>query len=119
MTNTEELIKIAIENGWWKIEDITDKRIEVDENNDGRIYRHFRTHNESDMFSRNKSDVLLDPLFWSALGKGLGWKDYDRSYNQADQLEVERVYLKHWHRFIDHLAEGGSIEDYAGKLLSK
>lgn len=65
---------------------------------------------------KSNSEHLLDPLFWQALGKGLGWRDYDRSYNQADQLEVERVYLKHWHRFIDHLASNGDIDSFFNEL---
>ena len=44
---------------------------------------------------------FLDPLYWQCLGKTLGWGNDGNS-----------VWLYYQHRFIDHLAEGKSIESY-------
>ena len=46
--------------------------------------------------------AFLDPLFWQALGKAMGWggEDWDGGWR------------KHWHRFIDHLAEGKDAESF-------
>lgn len=115
MTNTEELYNLAKENGY-----------------DGRL------------FSKNGSE-FLDREFWMAITIGLGWdtgakirmctgcgvalrnsekptmdgKHGGKKGCGSDIYEYEGQWLIEWHRFIDALAEGGSIEDYAGKLLSK
>lgn len=65
---------------------------------------------------------LLDPLFWQALGKARGWKEY--MYNDGIQSDrPDRQYAswtltwKHyWHCFIDHLAEGKSAEEFFATL---
>lgn len=100
MTNTEELIKIAIENGY-----ASDRPAYAREN--------LVTGFEGDI-----RFMVLDPLFWQALGKGLGWGDVLNSH-PVYRNRFAHVWQVHWHYFIDHLAEGHSIEDYAGKLLSK
>jgi hypothetical protein len=41
----------------------------------------------------------LDPTFWLALGKGLGW-------DQPDRWKME------WHRFSDHLADSKDAESF-------
>lgn len=61
-------------------------------------------------------EYLLDPLFWQALGKGLGWGNkYDlepAKHNRSNYLE----WLSHWHKFIDHLAAGKTIEQFFKEL---
>jgi hypothetical protein len=47
--------------------------------------------------------MLLDPEFWSALGAVGEWVDW----------EVV------WHRFIDHLAQGGDIESFFKGLANE
>jgi hypothetical protein len=71
--------------------------------------------------------TLLDPLFWQCLGKALGWGEkicpncgtrYVEGAVICGETQTcfpEKYYLKvgwlyHWHRFIDHLAEGKSVE---------
>lgn len=75
------------------------------------------------------AEALLDPDFWRALAKTEGWnKDFQThlcSYNavsrigNADDCEFcegqgdDDAYWKDkWHRLIDHLADGGSIEGF-------
>jgi hypothetical protein len=59
------------------------------------------------------AEILLDPLFWSCLGKALGWKDY-----MVKENPYSHVYLYYWHRFIDKLASGGTAEEFFRELLS-
>lgn len=54
------------------------------------------------------ADILLDPLFWQALGKAMGWEF------RSDHKEP---WKKEWHRFIDHLAEGKDVESFFKDLL--
>lgn len=62
------------------------------------------------------SNILLDPQFWSALGKARGWEEgLDRD---IFRLPIEAWKLK-WHRFIDHLAEGKDAESFFASLTNK
>jgi len=80
---------------------------------------------------------LLDPLFWQALGRGIGWDadlcptcgggyrisarmvDWCENYCENDGFPTapRPGWQYHWHRFIDHLASGKSIEDFFANLL--
>lgn len=56
-----------------------------------------------------KRSILLDPLFWQSLGKSMVWPNE----KVVDRYGTQFVNWKdYWHRLIDHLAEGGSIESY-------
>jgi hypothetical protein len=48
-------------------------------------------------------DFFLDPEFWRALGRTLGWQD-------------ERVWKGQWQCFIDHLAQGNTPESFFATL---
>lgn len=61
--------------------------------------------------SHQTSLVLLDPLFWQALGKSLWLSDEENSYDPNHQ-----EWLVQWHNMIDHLAEGNTIEEFFSKL---
>jgi len=72
--------------------------------------------------------MLLDPDFWSALGKAMGWKldNCDMEFGAKKSTHCTHchfgpngdcnAWLWHWHFFIDHLADGESIESYFEKL---
>lgn len=82
---------------------------------------------------------LLDPLFWQALGKSLGWKEsrhelftdgsgayYCRFCGQnfpelkciiGIECPKAKPYLYYWHHFIDHLAEEKDSELFFKELL--
>lgn len=91
------------------------------------------------------NDILLNPSFWQALGKALGWES-ECEYSKGEQwstgkhcfvfvkgtrhthkkcchCEIEQTdnNTKHWkdkwHRFIDHLAEGKDAESFFKELL--
>ena len=78
---------------------------------------------------------LLDPLFWQALGKAMGWKDMfmgepiDKKMQKwLDEREKEtgepynksckrEGWLHYWLTFILHLAEGKDAESFFNELL--
>ena len=58
-----------------------------------------------------KEQMLLDPLFWIALGKAEGWDGSTWTSQYQDG------WLYHWHRFIDHIAEDKDIDSFFEELL--
>ena len=101
----QEAIQKAIEGGW---------KNEVD--------RDFALYKGQPHFA------LLDPLFWQAVGKSLGWgneygiDERDFWVGEINYPEVikgkafREIWRYNWNRLIDHLAEGKSIEDYFKNL---
>ena len=92
----QETIEKAIEGGW------------KDEREDGNTF----------------ADCLIDHSFWQSLGKALGWKprardevqnmpSYEWEYQGAVAMYSWEYY---WHRLIDHLADGKTIETYFESL---
>lgn len=88
---------------------------------------------------------LLDPKFWKSLGKAMKW-DYGYEVDgiggvhvsvccgskidmvcnhkhclccgrmEWEGIETREPWLHHWHRLIDHLADGGTIDSFFEKL---
>jgi hypothetical protein len=67
-------------------------------------------------------ETFLDPHFWQALGKTLGW---DQAVITVHTVENGRPtivtragqhWLSQWHRFIDHLAEVNPPEAFFARL---
>lgn len=56
--------------------------------------------------------ILLDPDFWKALGVGLNWKE------DNDSLRNTGWYLA-MHDLIDHIADGGDINEYFEELCKE
>ena len=77
--------------------------------------------------------AFLDPLFWQCLGKGLRWRPVewevlpyiDVAMSVVNSTPVKAVcrekrtegYIYHWHRFIEHIANGGNVEEFFINLL--
>ncbi len=67
--------------------------------------------------------IFLDPLFWHALGKSLGWDKIDTQ--KAEMIRksggiprnIGYYTLQKWYSFIDHLAEGKDAESFFNELL--
>ena len=61
---------------------------------------------------------LTDPAFWQTLGKALGWVAQQHLVHSGDySSKVSGIYFTpgwtaEWYRFIDHLAEGKSADDF-------
>lgn len=84
-------------------------------------------------------DIALtnDPLFWQALGKALRWEKtftvclacggtyytVEKNPFKRRQCEHEKpvkdvfLWLYHWHRFIDHIAEGKDADSFFKELI--
>ena len=56
--------------------------------------------------------ILLDPSFWQCLGKSLGW---DKIPNPND-YDLVGGWRWQWHKFIDGLTKGKSIDSYFDTL---
>lgn len=55
--------------------------------------------------------ALLDPLFWQALGRAMGW-DSATLTHFGNGYQHYSTWQSKWHKLIDHLADGGSIESF-------
>ena len=62
--------------------------------------------------------VLLDPLFWQALGEAMMWNG-DGPLGTTFEIGNNRgpAWRNAWHRFIDHLAEGKDVDSFFNELL--
>jgi len=70
-----------------------------------------------------QSQIWLDPAFWQALGTARGWGE-KREIFFAEEIDGNLeggVYwfpwFYNWHRFIDHLADGGDSETFFKSLV--
>ena len=95
-----EVIKKAVEGGWYP----RDIRTQ---------YTHVFT--ERGHIEVEDYHIFLDPLFWQALGKSLGWKEGMGIYREPGHFELTEWWSQ-WHNFIDHLACGKSAEEWFEKL---
>ncbi len=59
-------------------------------------------------FRYDTNRILLDPAFWESLGKAMEW-GIEPSGSIWQGQPKWRI---RWHRFIDHLAEGGTPETF-------
>lgn len=66
--------------------------------------------------------AFLSPEFWKCLGKAMGWtpqkgtgKSYHDQYNIGGYPSMYDWQIK-WHRFIDHLASGGTPVSFFKQL---
>jgi hypothetical protein len=84
----EQAIKKAIEGGW------RDRFLSKNHKNTEAILVQW--------------DALLDPLFWQALGKALGWEE---------KLQ-HNPWKRCWHRFTDHIASGKDADSFFTNLLT-
>jgi len=106
MTNIEKYIQWGIEGGWdnggWE--------------NLKETIQGFKFHDGD--FSPgcpgttySPEEILLDPKFWQAVGKTRGWSKYISAVGQPSMM-----WKSMWHRFIDHLADGKTIDEALGLL---
>lgn len=108
MNYTEQIIKKMIEGGYregitsWKYCTVDSEGFYATADPNTRIKKEF---------------IFLDPEAWRALGKAMGWVDGDFvDYGDGHSLWSD-AWQHQWHVFIDHLAEGGTIESYCKELI--
>jgi len=64
-----------------------------------------------------QSDILLDPLFWQALGKTQGWGNTPMDFYGSRFELRKRTEIEHkQHLLLDHINEGKDIESYFAGL---
>ena len=134
----EEAIKRAVDGGWKPFEaDFLDpdenprgertpkvKEVFVEDGYDFDIREdvvHFRFDEEESGWE--KEDLAypllnswLDPSFWRSLAKAMGWGDPDEIPTGEINNPICPAWLEKWHRFIDHLAEGKTAEEFFKEL---
>lgn len=116
MTHTQQFIEDAIKGGWkpkgypdmWNTPRFTKvTEINIILFNGGRNNRW------------SLVTLFLDPLAWQAVGKTRGWKG--ESYNKLGETIWEEnnhdAFRPYMHIFIDHLADGLSIEEALSKIV--
>ena len=67
-----------------------------------------------DDYETFRADILLDHLFWHALGKAMGWIGLHSNVGEVNEMDF---YMWQWHNFIDHLADGGTAESFFQNLI--
>lgn len=116
MTYTQKAIERANKSGW---HDGHTKGVFYDSKHG--VYELLSAHGS---LLINLSSAVMDPLFWQALGKSEGKSEYATCIScgrlDCDHVDGYKVWwLLTWHRFIDHLAEGGDAESFLKDLLAK
>ena len=82
-----------------------------------------RTDNDSS-FMVPVEETLLDPRFWQALGRTLGWSEgcdlVIICVHGEEECQHCRGYywMYQWHRFIQALAHGNTLEAFFARLPS-
>jgi hypothetical protein len=103
----EQAIEKAVEGGWPLFEGE-----EVDIHTGGTWPMIYGKANGVDkLWPLN--DALQMPSFWRSLGKSLFWDNGGEDEDGAITIVQWRY---EWHRFIDHLADGGPAETYFASL---
>lgn len=106
----KELVDKALSQGWEPQTLVDGYAYPYD---GGACYRKMQTYHE-----------LLDPLFWQAVGKSEGWeamtsdtcRHCGRHYPIGNQPEAVLQWKVMWHRMIDALADGKTIEEFISTL---
>lgn len=109
MSAIEQAIKEAVKKGsykaGWRLHSL--QRI-----GEGTMTAGFETIRNQQRQVFAVSDLFLDPAFWSALGKARGWLEASDPCGRGPKCHECHEYMKYWHRFIDHLAEGKDVETF-------
>lgn len=100
----EKAIKLAIRNGWEPKRSAPNSTPRYYKIPKGVVWQAY---------------ICLDPLFWQALGKALGWEgiQWHSIYDGFRPSSWTHRYHYEWHRFIDWLYEGKDIESFFNELL--
>lgn len=111
-------IEKAIEGGWMPY-----LAVKLD-NVGGKAAYFFYKYNEEQSIPSNGiwlTEIALDPTFWQALGKALGWNEFEakeswKNYATGEVLKVGRDH-REAHAFYDLILTGGDTEAYWNELL--
>lgn len=101
----QQAIERAIEGGWKHGEAALRSMDKLRQQGDGAVAPAI------------EAAVMLTPAFWKALGKVEGWKSVNCEHVGCQRDSVKYCpagpeWIDNWHRLIDTLASGGSIEGF-------
>ena len=128
----QQAIQKAIEGGWrpkeFPLEEKSDDILvqvatekELEENDDliyPIMFSNLEYPEEGYYYSTDMPHIIIDPLFWQALGKSMGWKyagQYTQEWSNMKVCSFDEWVYK-WHLMVEHLADGGTIESYFEQL---
>lgn len=110
MNNRQQAIRDALDGGWDTVDYSTAQLSPIEITNERRVQ----------LLAEEPYEYLLQPSFWQAVGRTRGWKDWSKGYCSCCRLSEVKHKAPEWlynmHRFIDHLADGDSIEEALGKI---
>lgn len=115
-----EAIKLAIEKGGYRIRGYTDPRYEYISADKGElVYRYEGEVSSVKFWPAMFNEYVLDPLFWQALGKALGWDNGGYYHHYPDNFS--RFWQTEWLYHALHYHElnltGGSTEKFWNEVL--
>jgi len=124
----ETAIEKAIEGGWIYRQGMSFREWHYYDKGRPFVRAYFDTSSNS--HDIQWEEIMLDPIFWQSLGKAMGWQEcyyqYHYKFNEPYPFNVKSKSMSHqphyllwqyyWHSLIDHLADGGTIEEYFKKL---
>lgn len=102
-------IKLAIEKGGYKY----GHGVDGDYETDGWSYQ--------EIIDEARDKVILDPLFWQALGKALGWREKKTGLlfrDLPEQANTIESCLPYAHLYFDLILTGGDTEKFWKDLLN-
>ena len=116
MTNTELAIQKAVEGGWGLEQGNASKFISAGERN-----AYFEINSVGKTFC-NLERIWLDPEFFKALGKNLGW-GATKNFSGRKKDSLLDLWPEEWqvyqHLLIDAIQQGRSINEFFGEILKK
>jgi hypothetical protein len=96
--------------------------VDTDYSGASREYSAWTRQDNKSSFMVAVEETFLDPQFWQALGRALGWNHAMMTVHEVENgrptvvTRAGQHWRYHWHRFVDCLAEGKTPEDYFAQL---
>lgn len=126
----KEIIELSVKGGYMPCEFCTEGNCFVSENGSKGLTNHIWFNNAlGEGCAWPLSHILLDPAFWSSLGKALGWGEmmFVQWHDMNPLLLPPKVQswdkVPQWqyqmHAFTDHLISGKDADSFFTALLAK
>lgn len=116
----KQAIEKAIEEGWILRGGFKAHRIELLPTAHPSIGYWFRDNTTPHEFCERVDweEIALDPIFWQALGKALGWYEWPLKHRPVDLADLDfKCPLCNAHRFYDLILTEGEPEQFWKELL--
>lgn len=106
----KEAIQKAIEGGYMSADGVSVADGLTEKNGFWQFFR-----GKENVGDKIMEEIVLDPLFWQALGKALGWPEHNHLKRWGEETNS---WYAQMHNFIDHLANRGTPESFFTSLLT-